>query len=671
MAGTPQTYLAWVDPTDKTFNVLHHVYDESVFAWAFGHKEGGFATLTLTLRNPRIGLLNAGRKLWIWLSDFDGATVRPIFFGRLIGFPDDVFAELVVLKFTAKPLDYIAQRQAVADTMRVSPGYDDLFVSEDRRTDPNAVLEGYPKRWHCSRGENGLPLAVSASDIIYGEDGMLTFGESNVAYAGMSSRLIGPPLASVTINGQVNWTQSGTGPAIYIGTWVVPTFTGSSLLGSWPKQGASLGGGWKVATSYAFDHYGVADLQTQTTTWNWQNAAKKHKSGDTMSVNHSITSPVLHGPFFQQILTEHRQAGLVWPGTDAPRGSTTNWSVQGGDYTSEQTVNIPMHYDATWMVVPMSLIEVSLSLTYEASRKRVENLNFTLTSDIQAVMTLPTEGDLSDAPSEQQVISVPGADVTVPINGVAPMSNSQSAHFFTTERGKDATEHLLLRGRAMLLAGQRVIEVTWPVKFYDLLDCTCRHNATLNDRRFPGGSASGKVVNYTITNANGKRGGTITIGCSIGHGGTVEESAGENDYIDDDYIEEDMYARTGEVVAPPTGDFGYSPPTAIEDDLFRFPLTREQIVISEAWHGSSASQLDIITGKAAPYSVPGLLNNDQQAQVAQTAAEALKQALDSDASWFEISLRPISGVSFEDGYTLETTPLKVRKTIDCEAGSIA
>src|SRR5262245_64043466 len=102
--AVPQWYLAWVDPTDTTFNASHLIVAEDVFSIQIDGREGDVAVLTLVLKNPRIGLLNAGRKLWVWLSWSDGANVFPQFFGRLVGIPDNVFGNLVTLVFLAKPL---------------------------------------------------------------------------------------------------------------------------------------------------------------------------------------------------------------------------------------------------------------------------------------------------------------------------------------------------------------------------------------------------------------------------------------------------------------------------------------------------------------------------------------------------------------------------------------
>ena len=72
-------YFAWVDSTETTFSALHHRSDEDVFAFTVDHVEGDFPSLSLEIKNPRVGLLAPLRKRWAWLAYSDGVTVTPLF----------------------------------------------------------------------------------------------------------------------------------------------------------------------------------------------------------------------------------------------------------------------------------------------------------------------------------------------------------------------------------------------------------------------------------------------------------------------------------------------------------------------------------------------------------------------------------------------------------------
>jgi hypothetical protein len=129
--------LAWADPAETTFvEATHAREDEDVFAFELSQSEGDFAQLTVTLRNPRVGLLRADRKQWAWFSArMPGESVVPLFFGRLIGVPSNIFAELVTLDFVARPADFNARKAALAESLKELPYWDPIFIDEARRNE--------------------------------------------------------------------------------------------------------------------------------------------------------------------------------------------------------------------------------------------------------------------------------------------------------------------------------------------------------------------------------------------------------------------------------------------------------------------------------------------------------------------------------------------------------
>ena len=167
-------FLAFVDPTETTFGPEHERFDADVFSLSIDHQEGEFASLTVDIRNPRVGLLNAGRKQWAWLAWDGGETVGavPLFFGRLVGIPQDLQGELVRLDFIARPADYVAQQAALGATLKVAPYYDRVFIDPSRFDDPDALLEARTALWHIGRVDH----VVSISDILQGEDGTVSLG---------------------------------------------------------------------------------------------------------------------------------------------------------------------------------------------------------------------------------------------------------------------------------------------------------------------------------------------------------------------------------------------------------------------------------------------------------------------------------------------------------------
>ena len=150
-AGLP--YFAWIDAGETVFAPEHQRWDEQVFSFTLQQDEGDPASLTAVVRRPRnvdgdpIGLLGPGRKIWCWFAlDCGPGLVK--FRGRLVGVPTSIFEELVTLEFVARPIDLVAQKEALAASLRVLPHYDEVVIDEARRNDPEVVLEGYTKIWH-------------------------------------------------------------------------------------------------------------------------------------------------------------------------------------------------------------------------------------------------------------------------------------------------------------------------------------------------------------------------------------------------------------------------------------------------------------------------------------------------------------------------------------------
>jgi hypothetical protein len=249
-------HFAWVDASQTSFSSAFTREDEQVLSFELAQEEGDFASLRLEVRNPRVGLLSINRKRWGWLSVSEGATLTPLFFGRLIGLPEEMNEDVVTLSFIAKPLNYQVAKATVADTMRQSQYFDPLFIEHERRLEPDTVLEARPMVWHIDR----VTHAVTASHVLTGEDGTLAFGDDAFADS-VRCGYSGAPQRKVVIEAQVRWTQYGYGtvPLSFAG---IRTYTGDGLLSAWPKKGQRIGGGWTVAQAFAKDAWSKLNTET-------------------------------------------------------------------------------------------------------------------------------------------------------------------------------------------------------------------------------------------------------------------------------------------------------------------------------------------------------------------------------------------------------------------------
>lgn len=251
-------FFAWVDASDTTFSSAYEREDEEVLSFDISHQEGDFAALTIDVRNPRTGLLSISRHRWAWLSYRDGSTITPLFFGRLIGLPQEMRDDVVTLSLIAKPQNFQAAKSALASSMQETEYFDSLFIDESRITEADTVLEARPMVWAIDR----VSLDVSASHIVYGEDGTIDFG-GDAFTDSVRCSYMGAPQQKVVIDAEVSWMQYGFG-SFPVRFKNVSTYTGDGLLSDWPKKGARIGGGWFVKSSFAKDVYSGTNTVTVT-----------------------------------------------------------------------------------------------------------------------------------------------------------------------------------------------------------------------------------------------------------------------------------------------------------------------------------------------------------------------------------------------------------------------
>src|SRR4249920_496772 len=181
-------YFAWVDEGVAFDPAVHNREDEAITSLTVTQSEGDFAGMTIEVVNPGEGLLAPDRLSWCWLSWDNGTAIVPIFHGRIAAVPESIEGEAVRLLFAARPLNFDETKKAYAETLKVLPYYDPVWIAGGL-TDPDAVLTGYGTRWHIDR----TTLALTHSDELEGEDGTLTIGEADHLYDDFSMSYSEPP----------------------------------------------------------------------------------------------------------------------------------------------------------------------------------------------------------------------------------------------------------------------------------------------------------------------------------------------------------------------------------------------------------------------------------------------------------------------------------------------
>lgn len=659
----------WVDETETTFNpTTHDAVDEDFVSFRIEQTEGNCATLSMDVRNPKVGLLAPGRKVWAWLSYLpeDTSGLTPLFFGRLMGVPTNLLQEVVTLSFIAKPLDFITQKFTLAETLMVRPWYDPVFIAEDKRPsinssgtlgDADVVLEGYSALWHVDR----TSLELTISDIIQGEDGTLTFN-SGVPYDSVDISLNQPPLTSVQLVGDVNWGQKATG-TIDFGTRSFQCWTGGSLISSWPKTGQQLAGGWSVNEGYATDVWGIGGRTTTQKHFSFENQEKTHRNGDPMSIQQTWTEFPCGGWMFISGLEQ--QAGFIpasqvvsymggGSNIENPNGSI---NVDNGTpynpyaaIDSENTKSpIPLHMQYNQCLIANWLVNTKLVLDYQAGNTRKEKVLFVLSADLQSIVTLP------DPNESVEQLTVSGADVGVGIDGVPPLTDTALNAYMPTDRGLWSLEYLIAVARAHLLARSRAVNVSWQCSFDEAVEFTCRKNATLYDGRLPGGVATGKISQYflTCTGDEGTMYGGCTIACAIGHGGSVAATSGTPVYVEEGVLELGIQAYENQTVPLDTSDVKYTMPI-VEPGGLIYPLTRDQVLVEERIDTTSETTTVQVGSNTQRWPNPGTTYTFATLPVTS----------------YYLELEPVAGQTFAQQYDVEVSVLKVPKQIDLEAASI-
>jgi len=557
-AGLP--YFAWIDASETTFGAEHMRWDEDVFSFELSQDEGDPANLTVVVRRPvneagdAIGLLGPGRKIWAWFAlDCGPALIK--FRGRLVGIPTSIFEELVTLEFVAKPVDLVAQKEALANTLRVLPYYDEAVIEPERRSDPDVVLEGYTAIWHYDRESH----VITVSDEITGEDGLVEFDGASetgkVLYDGLGLTLTSGPLSRVDVSAEYTWTQQGRGDVdltqYIVNAWrALDPFPEGYVRGEgaikfkaadWPKHGASLGDGWEVSASTAADLF-PAGGGSQTT---GGSGSVEFGGQNWTSASHTETH------------SQSSEGGIGVVGQSGPSTATQSVNVttsidgDGHMYVSGYSRSVSSSSSG----IALQAIQPTLVAGYTAERPYTERISFSLVADVQPILTDPEDGQalrLDDIHS-------------VNLTKEGFIGDPRRRSYIATERGNLSLEHLILLARAHLMKRARVVEIAFAPKLARMPEITLRKNAFLIEPRV--GEALGKIIGYSLAldGSDGRIKCEVRIGCAIGRGGSAVASGGEPTYADISYVGADYQQFTGRTILI-DASIGYQPPSADAND---------------------------------------------------------------------------------------------------------
>jgi hypothetical protein len=601
-------FFAWVDPEEFTFGVEHHREDMQIIQFSLQHRENDFATLSVVVRNVMAGLLNPGRKQHAWFAfDFGGATgVQPLFFGRVIGVPDGIAQTRQQFTFRARPDDYKDLKADLAETLKVAPYWDPVWIDAGSLDDPDVVLQARTQSWHVDR----ITHEMTVSDNILGEDGTLEFDGDAILNGSVNVTYSGPAVSSVRVKATIRYTQSAVGtvdisPNLIeafrlVGTeqpFMISSYTGDGLVNSWPLPGENIGGGWSVADS---------DIDDGQNRW--------------VSLENKIANRI-----------------AAW--------ASTYWSASIGASMGSQ---VAAQFDL-WVMKPL------LVAGYEARRSRTELIDFTLRADVQAMLTDPGDDDAITIQLSSNEVSEP-IDTGDTDGPEIPLDDMRRRSYIITDRGQRSLEYLIARARAELLDHARVASVSFSCRFDNILDLSCRKDAVVNDPMIPGGQAVGKIIGYSAS-GDGETGQftcSIEIGCTVGQGGAVTATAGTPTHVEEGHYEPDYQMYEGNSILLAPGDVTYDEYRDIEqnDDGINFfnvhPLdVLESIIVTNG----PAQQRTVM---------------DTHYEDIPSATEAMKALFTQIC----VRLKPVQGGPYDNMVPVTLSDLVVPKQIDLEAPAV-
>ena len=318
-------------------------------------------------------------------------------------------------------------------------------------------------------------------------------------------------------------------------------------------------------------------------------------------------------------------------------------------------------------IVPMHHFQPTLVVAYTAGRPFTEVVSLTLFADVQHILTDPEDGEAL------RIDGIKSVNLSEPIDGTIPIGDVRRRSYIATERGNQSIEHLIALARAHLLKRSRVVEISFAPKLERMAEITLRKNAFIIEPRI--GEATGKIIGYSLAldGADGRINCEVTIGCTIGRGGSQIASGGTPTYCVEAYTGADYQQYTGRMVLFDTS-VGYGPPNADPNDDgidFLSTLTAEDVIDVPLVVIHPAPEQVVYFVSTVPMGgyagFAGHMRGDSDASGTLSArSEAAANALKEVETMATFKLKSMSR-EFSTPYDIQVTDLKVPTGYDLEA----
>jgi hypothetical protein len=475
---------------DEAFDpIVHAREDLTVFSMRLSQNcEGGYAVADLEVLNERTPL--PGKRVLIaedGVLIFDGFVTTSR--GRV--------GSKIDLEVLAKPADADERLSALVESLKVAPYYDALTISPDRRGEAREVLEGYSRHIAWDR----ISHDVTAPDI-YGGSAVI---DLEPIEGTLSSSTTLPP-SEIKLKAVASWRQLCR-DTYDLGDKISgqKTMTPGGFVGvdEWLKPGDILGTGFvitKALIGIAEDIFGDAKVEkvvAQRSTGGYHidpafiadGVLEARAEISTLEAEFEVvhTYELRRSETMTATIPLSLQDGLV---LQAPEEITINLQE-----LTEQNSAAPWQPFAEYAVGDRVLHDGDI---WRAVAEHIAGDEF-----VKAKWARLAEGEY--------------------------IASRRHSSFMRSTRGKALCAHMLERGRARARSASRCIRLTFDTEMpADISALSADTVASISSPAIIGGAASGKVVEYVLRWANGRRDARFSVACSPGLSEANTLSLGES-----------------------------------------------------------------------------------------------------------------------------------------------
>lgn len=519
-------YLAWISAHDVAFDpAVHSTEDEFCLSGFVDESRQGDVVVPffhVTVENTGAGSFLSQPERYAILSEkrsTDPVAVE-LARGRVLGLPADMGGATVELEFECTPPDADEVLKAAADAIRVgevdydpdAPAaeredaecYDPLFYSPESSDDPAGVLAARPEVWKWNR-------TTLALERVHLSGGAVTHDIGGDGFEGsLRVSTLDPPRAVTKLRLVAAWTQEAKGEqdqVVGAGPQSVDTYSFDDFVSAFPQPGTPVGvdTGWHLAEAR------IESVTPRTIFEAFDVSPADYANGDASVTACQLLLGYATVAYHLRLGYDYQQqreeiADLSLPAATQP--------VLGDD--RKETVEVIQ-------LGSLNLDLVTPDWTYE-DPDTLERMHY-MPGDVVQANSKVWECVLEhDATTSFRAVTYTGATATVLWDRIpkrSAMPDPRAPSFLTTNRGKRAIRHGLRRLARLVLQRAHCLQIDFECEWLTARDMRVGHMARVENRRLPGGEATGWVSSVRLLADGAARKAAVTILVPVGDGSTA------------------------------------------------------------------------------------------------------------------------------------------------------